>query len=70
MDNMDFYDNVCEVSIQTEGYQGGYNVKVEYEEGTVVYHVRKSSILSILRKLHDAVVEEGEIVPETDWQTA
>ena len=65
-DSMDFYDNVCEVYIQTEGCQSGYNVKVVNDEGTVTYHVRKNSILSILRKLHDTVVNEGDIIADTD----
>ncbi len=68
MDNLDFYDDVCEVYIQTEGCQSGYNVKIVNQEGTVVYHVKRNSIVSALRRLHDAVIEEGDIIPETNWQ--
>jgi len=65
MDNSDFYDNVPDIHIMTEGYQGGYMVKVEYcdddsDEDSKVYHVTKSDIINILQNLHNTVVKKGE----------
>lgn len=60
MDN--FYDNVCDVHILTEGYKGGYMVRVEYadDDRTEVFHVPKHKLLGVLRMLHDTVTENGE----------
>lgn len=61
-----FYDNVCDVHILTEGYKGGYMVRVEYaeEDRTEVYHVEKHRLIHVLRMLHDTVTLEGD---SKDW---
>lgn len=64
MDN--FYDNVCDIHIVTEGHRCGYMVRVEYadDDKTEVYHVSKHDLLNVLRTLHDVVTAKGD----TGWQ--
>jgi hypothetical protein len=61
MSEFDFYDNICEVHIKTEGYQCGYMVRVEdFESGPTVYHLSKSEFIGLLKKVHETVVSNGE----------
>jgi|688.fasta_scaffold1656592_2 hypothetical protein len=58
---MSFYENVCDVHIQTEGFHNGYFVKIQSEDDTVVYHIEKDDLISILQRLHDAVISKGVV---------
>lgn len=69
MDDLyDFYDNVYDIHIMTEGYESGYLVKVEYAEddkATEVYHVSKNTLVRMLNKLHDVVIANSD--NNKDW---
>lgn len=70
MDN--FYENVCDVHILTEGHKCGYMVRVEYadDDKTEVYHVEKQQLIDVLKMLHDTVTKNGETGWTKVWPSA
>lgn len=57
----DVYDSICEVRIQTEGFQGGYVVKIVDEDDTTTYHLEKHELVDLVKKIQETAVAKGEV---------
>lgn len=54
-------DEICEVRIQTEGYQGGYIVRIVGEDDTKTYQLAKDDLADIVQKIQDRASEKGNV---------
>lgn len=54
-------DEVCEVHILSEGYKGGFLVKVVGEAGSQLWHVRKNDLANAVHSVLNRV-NEGDLV--------
>ena len=57
----DIYDNICEVRIQTEGYQGGYVVRLVEEDDTKVYHLSKDDLIGLVKQIQETAESKGTV---------
>lgn len=59
-------NDICEVRIQTEGYQGGYLVQIVDEDNTTTYHLEKHELLDIVNKIQEVATSKGNT--DSFWQ--
>lgn len=62
---MSIYDEICEIKIQTEGWKGGYLVKIVSQDDTTTYQISRSDIEDIVKQLQDKALEKGN--KEVQW---
>lgn len=54
-------DEICEVRIQTEGYQGGYTVRIVGEDDTKTYWLHRDDLADIVQKIQDRAAAKGDV---------